>query len=420
MNHLNEEQPPQPENTLAAPVFRVELGGDEPPPLQISQPEPSKPQESSAWKYILGVASLIAYVVMLILGGGPREFALTGLEIIPFALLAILAYWAANSDNEVATGLTIAYCFALVGLLILFAWFFTIGVLRITGELSLTGEQHGSMSGLELALRIGGSLIASILSGGLGLTCLFPAVRRFASRFIDIDPSSIVHAAALTITVAAALIFFIPLLAVNEPPALTLIKNPPADFPDADQTLWGTMYVLIWSVPASFVAVGFPRYRGFRQTRERLGLVLPAGRHLVVAVVAVGGLLISMHVLDIGIGRLWDVMGWNRTDAEAVAELFKFGAGPVAAFLVALSAGLGEEVVFRGVLQPRLGILLPAVMFTSVHALQYNFDALLQVLILGMTFGVIRKYTNTTTCVLIHGGYDCVLLLDMYLNGGVK
>jgi len=83
------------------------------------------------------------------------------------------------------------------------------------------------------------------------------------------------------------------------------------------------------------------------------------------------------------------------------------------ATIAAVVAGFGEELVFRGVLQPRLGILLPALMFTAVHALQYNFDALLQVFFLGIVFGVIRRRTNTTTSAIIHGGYDFVLLLMM-------
>jgi len=56
-------------------------------------------------------------------------------------------------------------------------------------------------------------------------------------------------------------------------------------------------------------------------------------------------------------------------------------------------------------------------MFASLHALQYNFDGLLQVLCLGLIFGVIRKYGSTTHCALIHGSYDFVLFMILYLSG---
>ena len=106
-------------------------------------------------------------------------------------------------------------------------------------------------------------------------------------------------------------------------------------------------------------------------------------------------------------------MGWQTTDQEAVWKLFSFALGPVGAVIVAVTAGVGEELVFRGVLQPRIGIILSSLLFTSVHAFQYNFDALVQVLLLSFTFGIVRKLSNTSTSALIHGGYDFIAFLGM-------
>jgi membrane protease YdiL (CAAX protease family) len=120
--------------------------------------------------------------------------------------------------------------------------------------------------------------------------------------------------------------------------------------------------------------------------------------------------------MGVGIESIWKTMGWQGTDGELIKELFGFTAGAVGAVIASIVAGLGEEIVFRGVLQPRLGIFLPALMFASVHAMQYDFDALIQVLFLGIVFGIIRKKTNTTTSAIIHGGYDLVLLLTTVHN----
>src|SRR6185295_1110319 len=117
---------------------------------------------------------------------------------------------------------------------------------------------------------------------------------------------------------------------------------------------------LVWSVPASFLAVGFPRRRSFSQARERLALVRPTLLQVAVAIGTVGFLLVFMHYVDVGVAKLWEARGWTMTDSDAIMALFKFGAGPWAAVLVGIAAGLGEELVFRGVLQPRLGVLLPA------------------------------------------------------------
>jgi membrane protease YdiL (CAAX protease family) len=231
---------------------------------------------------------------------------------------------------------------------------------------------------------------------------------------VGIDPQSFVHATALATAIAMTLICLVPLLAVNEPPLLPLVQlEGMADMQDSEAQLRTTLYSLIWAVPASFLAVGYPRRRTFREARERLSLVRPSLRQVVLAVLIVAGLLLVMDYLSEGIELVWNERGWRTTDAEAIELLFGFVVGPVGAVITSIVAGLGEELVFRGVLQPRLGIFLPALMFTSVHAFQYDFDALVQVLFLGVILGYIRKRTNTTTSAIVHGGYDLALFLEV-------
>ncbi|RME50357.1 MAG: CPBP family intramembrane metalloprotease, partial [Caldilineae bacterium] len=120
---------------------------------------------------------------------------------------------------------------------------------------------------------------------------------------------------------------------------------------------------------------------------------------------------VGVNILDLGIGWLWESMGWARTDAEAFSELIAFAFNPLGAVVLAISAGVGEELGVRGVLQPRLGILFSNLFFTSLHAFQYNWDALLVVFLIGLIFGVLRKYTNTTTSALAHALYDFILVM---------
>jgi membrane protease YdiL (CAAX protease family) len=84
---------------------------------------------------------------------------------------------------------------------------------------------------------------------------------------------------------------------------------------------------------------------------------------------------------------------------------------PVGAVVIGVVAGIGEELAVRGVLQPRLGIWLSNLAFTLAHAFQYHWDALLIVFLLGMVLGVLRQKTNTTVCALVHGTYNCLLVL---------
>jgi membrane protease YdiL (CAAX protease family) len=68
------------------------------------------------------------------------------------------------------------------------------------------------------------------------------------------------------------------------------------------------------------------------------------------------------------------------------------------------------------VLQPRLGILLSNLFFTAMHALQYHWDALLLVFVIGMALGLIRRRTNTTTSAIVHGTYDFLLIMAAVLG----
>ncbi len=79
--------------------------------------------------------------------------------------------------------------------------------------------------------------------------------------------------------------------------------------------------------------------------------------------------------------------------------------------MIGVTAGVGEEMVVRGVLQPRLGILVSNLFFVGLHAFQYGFDALLSVFIIGLILGIVRARTNTTTSAIAHGTYDFILVM---------
>ena len=72
---------------------------------------------------------------------------------------------------------------------------------------------------------------------------------------------------------------------------------------------------------------------------------------------------------------------------------------------------MGEEVIVRGMLQPRLGILLSNLYFTALHAYQYNWDAPLSVFVFGLALGLVRKGTSTSVCVIVHRRSDFVVVM---------
>jgi uncharacterized protein len=109
---------------------------------------------------------------------------------------------------------------------------------------------------------------------------------------------------------------------------------------------------------------------------------------------------------------------WREVDPSSLDQLQKvmdnlFGnlmtvGGAIA---LGLSAGISEELLFRGAVQPRLGLLPASVLFAVGH-LQYSLTlATLQVFLIGLVLGLVRKRTNTTLCILIHASYNTVGVL---------
>jgi Type II CAAX prenyl endopeptidase Rce1-like len=82
---------------------------------------------------------------------------------------------------------------------------------------------------------------------------------------------------------------------------------------------------------------------------------------------------------------------------------------------VATGAGVGEEVLFRGALQPRVGMLLASLLWASLH-LQYTCHGLpsasnLYILLLGLLFGALRKWFGLGSAIVAHVTYDATILL---------
>ncbi len=180
---------------------------------------------------------------------------------------------------------------------------------------------------------------------------------------------------------------------------------------DSAGMLRDQVYSLVWTVPAALLAVGYGTRRRLPEALQRLGLVRPSWRQAL-AGVAIALLLVgAVQLLSVGIDWLWGLMGWPTTDEAAFDELLSFAASPIGAVVIGVTAGLGEELAVRGALQPRLGILLSNLFFMSLHALQYNWDALLVVFAVGMVCGAVRRRTNTSTSAIVHGTYNFTLIM---------
>jgi membrane protease YdiL (CAAX protease family) len=263
-----------------------------------------------------------------------------------------------------------------------------------------------------------GSAFGVLLAFALSAMCLLPPVRRALARFIPIEPNNFVHAVALSLLVGVIVLAFLPLIVMGEPPLLKMLNGVDVTTGGAtDSPINGSIalrsqgYTLLWIIPCAIIAVGAGITRNLRQAVARLGLARPTLREVALGIGAAIGMVIAVSLISALMKLIFDKLGLRQTDEEAFNKIIQFALNPLGALVVAISAGLGEELAVRGVLQPRLGIVLSNLFFTALHAYQYNFDGLIVVFCIGLVMGVLRRKTNTTTSAIAHGTYDLILLV---------
>lgn len=158
----------------------------------------------------------------------------------------------------------------------------------------------------------------------------------------------------------------------------------------------------------AFAAAGLGVSRTWRPAAERLGWLGLKRRHIALAVMVAGFLLLSNIPLNLLMSRL-------MPDSQlAIARIYLrvFNGVPWWSFpIFAVMAGLCEETMFRGALQPRFGIVATAALFALIH-IQYGPTlVLVWVFAHGIAYGLIRRHINTTTAVLAHAIYDFAAFL---------
>jgi membrane protease YdiL (CAAX protease family) len=259
--------------------------------------------------------------------------------------------------------------------------------------------------GMVAATAAVGPLIATL--SAIGFLLLLEPFRRLLARLIPFDPRSLVHTVALHY--ALAVIAIGALLGATWAAA----AEDPALLDTLTESVEAAGLAAAWLQMAGFVVlallgVGLLVTRDWRATLERLGVTGEIHWRWLVAVPLLG--LLSGGLVD-----LW----WQTIDPAGMADVSRlseelFGpfiaAGLAGVITVAVSAGVGEELLFRGALQPRFGIAATSLLFTALHT-QYTISpALVQVFVLSVLLGLARRRGNTTTSILAHAAYNGILV----------
>jgi membrane protease YdiL (CAAX protease family) len=266
---------------------------------------------------------------------------------------------------------------------------FLVGVLEAAGAVSVFVLPKG-----DSQIPLGVGLMASAV---VAATVASKPVRERLSRHLPLDPENPVHALALVLAVlifgtqTSAILFTSP--ASSSPGALSV-----GDLLAQDAGL----------LVLAAAGVGLFMRRGVTQATARLGLVKPTWWQVVVAL-ATAGVMFAFSIAMIELSRLWTPDLFREVSANTSQLFGGLVSLPVGIVLLALAPGISEEILFRGALQPRIGLIATALLFTASHA-QYGLSLILvSVFASAIGLGLLRKFTNTTTSAISHAAYNLLV-----------
>ncbi len=321
--------------------------------------------------------------------------------VILFFALVLLANYAQKQNDPILLRLT-TWLFVGINLLI-----FAGGLLLLffRPDQPADNELQTALAGLDL--RASGVILLAMAIWGL--LVILPELRQWLARWSAIDPDSPVHTLAL---------IFSGYMVGNTLVTLTQggLENLAATA-TATSVLEVAASQLLFAL-AGIVGVGALIRRDGVKLLDRLGLEMPTPQQLLRG----AGWVVLLFMLQTVIVGLW-----QQFNPEEVALLENINSQYYVDFdtawewfILALAAAIGEELLFRGALQPVFGLWPTALLFAVAH-IQYSITpATAFLLVVGVVLGYLRRRHNTSVAMFVHFGYDFTLgmlvLLAPYLE----
>jgi membrane protease YdiL (CAAX protease family) len=182
---------------------------------------------------------------------------------------------------------------------------------------------------------------------------------------------------------------------------------------DAPQVAYSELIInALTFASIAYIGVGLFSTRTFRDATARLGLVRPTGLDVGIAL----GCVVIALAVSVGSSVL---VQWLQPEmAERLEETLTNLTGDLdifwAAAAIGICAAVGEELLFRGAIQPRFGIVFTSLVFAVLHV-QYEASLLIVGLFFaGIVFGLERKYVNTTACIITHALYNFIAVMATF------
>ncbi len=170
----------------------------------------------------------------------------------------------------------------------------------------------------------------------------------------------------------------------------------------------------------SFFGVGLYVSRSGKEALSRLALFKLGKVQMGIAVI----LVFASFICDF----LWAIYTHHPIGQDLATELSGYNpnsftiAGSfipsvIATLAITLCAAISEEILIRGALQPVFGIVPSALFHGAMHGQFSHTPALMVKVALWSTFmGLVKRYTNTSTAIVAHAGFNIITILLFALN----
>ena len=225
------------------------------------------------------------------------------------------------------------------------------------------------------------------------------------------EPGNLVHRLAVLLMVMYAALVFARLSQGEDTSGISILA--------ADEV--GRILQLATTIAAylglALLGAGWLTRRSFAAVIQRLDLRSPNRRDWLEGLVLASGLFLLAQA---------GVALWARSAPPAVFEMQTFAARQIfesfnvslaAGLVLALTSAVGEEILFRGALQPVFGIVISSLFFVLLHTQYFLTPAALILFAISLGLGWLRYRRCTSAAIICHAAYNLLPFVIHRLAG---
>lgn len=264
------------------------------------------------------------------------------------------------------------------------------------------------------AISYGLTVPNQILNGQVFLGLIHrqkPAPLLIADRIFVADSIPHMNALWVYVTVLGSLL-------ANINPESMKVPSISLPFPVPIDSLFS--YNFLGLIILSACGVGIIVTRKPKEVLDRLGLVKPTGKQVLIGIVFIFITAFYDYLWSLYTGTPSSGVGGKLANYNAGTFAAPGGGAGNAAFLALCTgvfAGCGEEILIRGALLPVFGAFPSGLLHGALHG-QFGHAPILILQITGWStmMGIVRYYTNTTTTIITHVGYNLIFTFLFAFN----